>query len=353
MKKSIMIWGILIVAVILSGCSNATDDLIKAAKTGDQIKAALALKKGADVNGTEKCKMTSLHYAAQNNDLPVMKLLLSEGANVNAGDCNKRTPLHYAATAGAEDAARLLITNKADITAASKFNKTILHAAAEGGVQWLAEKVLESGADVNGKETSNGYTALHYAVKNGKVNIAALLVMKGATVDMPDRLKRTPLLIAAANGREDCVTLLLGKGASPAVRDAHNYTMLHASAEGGMLQGIDRALKNGLSVNAQENMFGMYPLHLAVREGHDKAVSLLLQKGALYNSIDNNKRTPLHYTAIFGPQKSGRLHCAELLLQKGTDQLKKDKDSKTPLMLAEESGKEELVKFLKGKETVE
>jgi ankyrin repeat protein len=53
---------------------------------------------------------------------------------------------------------------------------------------------------------------------------------------------------------------------------------------------------------------------MAVRNGHTRLASLLLQHGSDFNSLDSSNNTPLHYAAA-----SGFIECIDLLLKHGAE----------------------------------
>ena len=63
-----------------------------------------------------------------------------------------------------------------------------------------------------------------------------------------------------------------------------------------------------------KDKFKRCPLALAVRNGHLKVASLLLQRGADWNQPDSSSNTPLHYAAAYGWPD-----CIDLLLKAGAD----------------------------------
>lgn len=94
-----------------------------------------------------------LHEAAADGDLPEVQRLAASGAPLEAFDSQNCTPLHHAAAQG--------------------------HCAV---ALWL----LEHGADVNAHdEQAIGETALCLAVKAGHVEMAELLLSRGADPDIP------------------------------------------------------------------------------------------------------------------------------------------------------------------------
>ncbi|XP_032366441.1 ankyrin-3, partial [Etheostoma spectabile] len=95
----------------------------------------------------------------------------------------------------------------------------------------------------NGK---SGFTPLHIAAHYGNVNVATLLLNRGAAVDFTARNGITPLHVASKRGNTNMVGLLLDRGSQ-----------------------IDAKTRDGLT-----------PLHCAARSGHDTAVEVLLERGA-------------------------------------------------------------------------
>jgi ankyrin repeat protein len=64
------------------------------------------------------------------------------------------------------------------------------------------------------KSPEIGLTALHLAARNGRMEVAELLLAKGADVNAATSYGETPLYTAASNCRGEFVKLLLAKGAN-------------------------------------------------------------------------------------------------------------------------------------------
>lgn len=106
------------------------------------------------------------------------------------------------------------LTLLADPDAAEpKLGITPLMLASKGGRKAAVEALFNAGANVNIQD-SNGDTALHYAVGDGREEIVGFLLSKGAEVNARNRLEGdTPLMVALDVCRPSLVRLLLQNGA--------------------------------------------------------------------------------------------------------------------------------------------
>jgi len=134
---------------------------------------------------------------------------------------------------------------------------------------------LDKGAAVN---EVDGVTALYIACEGGNVEIAKLLIDRGADVNLPVSWKRTPLYAANKGGHADIVKLLLDNGADPN-QLAKSQTPLHVAAENGCLPCVVHLVDAGAEVNALTSN-GSPPIHLAKLAGHDDVVAYLRSHGA-------------------------------------------------------------------------
>ena len=89
----------------------------------------------------------------------------------------------------------------------------LLHAVATGGHLELARVLLKRGASVD-LPTSRGITALMQAAYSGHLSILLLLMQNSANADLQDMDGRTTLMHAAGQGQEACVKALLRAAAT-------------------------------------------------------------------------------------------------------------------------------------------
>eukprot|EP01042_Synura_sphagnicola_P000856 gene856-955_t len=140
----------------------------------------LLLERGANLNWRNKGGHTALMFHYENAEL--VELLLDMGAAVNERNKAGATVLAYAATVGAKESVTLLLDRGADVHAQDNVSdpagvtvrgicplhsgphtgKTPLHRAAEGNFVDIAELLVARGAVLNHRD-KNGKTALAYA----------------------------------------------------------------------------------------------------------------------------------------------------------------------------------------------
>ncbi|GFR28256.1 ankyrin repeat domain-containing protein 39 [Trichonephila clavata] len=110
------------------------------------------------------------------------------------------------------------------------FEKGIWGTAFDGNIQKL-KLILDRGEDPSIPDSS-GYTALHYASRNGKELTCKILLGNGANPNAQTHGGATPLHRAAFLGHANIVSLLLQYKADPSICDSDGKTALHKGAEG-------------------------------------------------------------------------------------------------------------------------
>lgn len=98
-----------------------------------------------------------------------------------------------------------------------------LHEAAKTGNIDRVHKLIKEGHFVNAIDSRFGLTPLHYAVRNGRVEVARLLIENGASLNQPSTQGITPLDWAAeylgADQRNSLLRIAAGDKIDSAVQD--------------------------------------------------------------------------------------------------------------------------------------
>lgn len=145
-----------------------------------------------------------------------MKLLIEQGADVN--ECVNSTPLEAACRSDFVEIVRFLIENGAKVVASPAKELSYLKIAIEIGATDLVLLLLEHGAPPNESEDNmelpDYKTVLQIACgRYGGIELAKLLLDRGADVNARLEFKDTALATACGRGSIDNIKLLLQRGA--------------------------------------------------------------------------------------------------------------------------------------------
>ena len=250
-----------------------------------------------------------------------------------------QVPLYYAALCGFRDITeRLVEAHPRDVNSRGGMRVTPLNAAVDKGHLNVAMLLVERGADMESRDLKSR-TPLQIASYLGYADIASFLIDRGA--DLNAEFKReTPLHLALERGHDEIFRLLLDHGADPNHPDSRGRTVLHLASERGHDEFVRLLLDLRADVNHPDN-HGRTVLYLALERGHDATVRLLLDHGAHANHRDNYGRTVLHLASERGHDDIFRL-----LLDHGAEANLPDKDGRSLLHLASEEGHSLIVRLL-------
>ena len=140
--------------------------------------------------------------------------------------------------------------------------------------------LLDEGAAVNAAQ-GDGMTGLHWAARNGDVEMARLLIEGEADLDVVTRIgDHTPLHVASAAGSAPVVSALVEAGADANATTTTGATPLHFAAASGSGEAVAALLDHGAQVDAREPQWGQTPLMFAAAAGRVDAIGVLLDAGA-------------------------------------------------------------------------
>ena len=301
---------------------------------------------------------SALHAAVASGHDKVVTRLLSEKHNaLNCHDYSGRTPLHEAVRKNDSLIVNILLDKHPQMVNYKckhwqEINQTLLS----------FEELAEYNADV----CHCGHTPLHLAARYGHLEVAILLIRKGARLDERDCTGATPVHVAACHNHANLI------GGNLNIKTSNGSTPLHSAAACGAVEVIDYLLYKKESLTAVDN-YGLTALHysihnirfrspfdlIAPRKGHlsgffvydnqyksvdglrwlDTLVKLL-RRGSKVDVVDVDGQTPLHIAAHYGLADA-----VNVLLQMNASMEMKDKNGKTPLEVAFENAPVESEQF--------
>ncbi|CAG5103182.1 Oidioi.mRNA.OKI2018_I69.chr1.g655.t2.cds [Oikopleura dioica] len=346
-----------------------------AAHCGHLTTAKLLLQKGADPNAVAMNGFTPLHVAAKKNRFEVVKLLLENKAKIEAvtesgltvlmvatyadnlavvkvlteagialDALNSRgeTALHVAARNELKTNHVLdhLVKLGADVNVRGEDANGVIHLAVRSGSVSSVKNLIEAGARINEKVESSGYAPVHYASKDGNLEMVQLLCSKGADLSSKTKKGFTAFHMCAKYGHRQLVRYLAEAGAQINEVALGGLTALHIAAHYGHVEVVKDLVGVGIDISLQAQKTGHDALHVASRLGNEEIVRFLLDSGAKPDSTIKQGFTSAHLAA-FG----GHANVLQVLVDANADLEFAAKNGLAPIHLAGQVGNLECVKF--------
>jgi ankyrin len=304
--------------------------LMTAARSGGADAVTRLLDRGADVNAREQVRgQTALMWAVLEKHPGVVTTLLARGADVNA-----RTDISIPdgttglpdATSGDIGAHGPGIYRSRAVPSPSGAMTPLLYAVREGSLE-MARILLDAGAEID-RRSANGTSPLVVAITNNHIELAVFLVEKGANIDAADPFYgRTPLFAAVERRNPDYT-----RDSAPPVADARDpmdlIELLLARGANPDLRANTTPFRGFFQVSANWASFdGQTPFLRAALNGDVTLMRLLLAHGADPNLGTFDGATPLMAAAginwvvaqTFSRSEDEYLEAARLCLELGND----------------------------------
>lgn len=216
---------------------------------------------------------------------------------------NNLVTLFHSMTRTSYESAKILLASGIDLNPAEmgkgrgKSVDLPLLLAAQQGATEVVRILLDYGANIHyaaprAKYGEEGFTALHYAIKNRDKAMIALLLERGSSLDTPDRAGNTPLHLATKMQDLELVSLLLKMGAKTDMKNRDGKTPLFLSQGN---RAIDTLLiERGANLNDADAKGKTILINVLEKLPPDKDyVIFLVEKGASLENSDSDGNTPL------------------------------------------------------------
>ena len=382
---------------------NHLNDLHKALKSQDKVLVQALLQSlspedpetQATLSSADEDGRSPLILAIREGlGFPIIRRLLSLGADVNPADREGKTALIYAAAKGHMGLMQELLNKGAKVDHVDRFGWTALGQAVvatsnEQDQFKVLQLFLKSGASLNGSFPSDsqaysntsihnqlqGRTILTWAIESKSVRLTSLilrsLMKQPAWVNQRDGRGRTPLIQAVESGQFQLVEDFVSDGADATLQDDLGWTALSKLLAQGrnpkasqqnsgqeqmkwMKIFLDQSKKTDQIFPATEAAYlnkkefhkfqGRSILAWAVESDRADVIALLLEQGADLGPLE-----PLLMASI----ERGNLEMLALAVGQGVNLCPKQSSylsghfsGHTPLTLAAEKGRFEVVKFI-------
>ncbi|MBV9772068.1 MAG: ankyrin repeat domain-containing protein [Bryobacterales bacterium] len=213
-EKKGMATALLLTLPMVAGAGTAGGDLrlVEAARNHDLGTIRSLVSQHVDVNTRSDDGSTALLWAAHWNDLDAGDLLLGAGADANTANDFRMTPLSQACTNGSDAFVRLLLKSGANPNLVIATGVTPLMTCAKSGSLDAVRRLIEYGAAINAREPDQKQTALMWATAEHHTKVVQALIEAHADLTAHSKEGFTAIHFAAREGDEECVRLLLAAG---------------------------------------------------------------------------------------------------------------------------------------------
>lgn len=189
-----------------------------------------------------------------------------------------------------------------------KSGNNALSIAAKKGIEKSVRCLIENGYDICLRNKA-GMTSLEKAIVHKQERVCELLLNAGVPLEMHSKkFKRTPFHTAVDTGQVQIAKMLLERGAHVNVKDHRGFHPIHTAAIRNQLEIVKIILKHdpsqanikAKSYGKKSTMKGMTIVHIAVKKKNYGLLDLVLKLGGDPNVRDWYGRTAFYYATCLG-----------------------------------------------------
>lgn len=224
-----------------------------------------------------------------------------------------------------------------------ELDRHLVLAAQEGDLKKM-KQLIKEGADIDGRDASED-TPLIGAARESQLKALNYLLKEGANRTLVNGLNKTALIVALSDHAEDEISLALisRDGALNAV-DMHGNPAAYYAAQYGHPKVLE-ALANAGADMSQPGKHGTTPIMVAVALDQADAGRMLLGE-ALAPLIGIDKQNDEGATVLALAIENKRSIFAMSFIALGANADLKDKQGRTPYMIAEATGQTDICRAL-------
>ncbi|XP_071478085.1 transient receptor potential cation channel subfamily A member 1-like [Diadema antillarum] len=299
------------------------------------------LQKGGDLEAIDGQGNSALHWAAEKGQAAAIDFLILKGITPNRLNHQCMSPLHTACDLDVADSTEALCKHRpqVDINCPGELGQTPLHYCAVRDSVNAARKLLEFQPALS-RPDQNGVYPIHAAATHASAKVLDLLFAecgkngtdRSQLLTVVDKEGNSALHSAVNSGDFAAVKLCLQYGARIDKQQADKSTPVHLASSQGALDMVQLMFssqdesRKSLRIKDIQNQT---PLHKAAMFDHSEVASYLLNEGSEIDAKDRQCRTPLLLATARGAWRAVRT-----LLKRDADFTQTDCDKRNVLHLA-------------------
>eukprot|EP00475_Leptophrys_vorax_P007355 TRINITY_DN14657_c0_g1_i6.p1 TRINITY_DN14657_c0_g1~~TRINITY_DN14657_c0_g1_i6.p1 ORF type:complete len:536 (+),score=142.92 TRINITY_DN14657_c0_g1_i6:23-1630(+) len=295
-----------------------------------------------------KATSKALLHAVRNNDIGECERILSlkgKAQIINDLDEHGDSALGVASRMNLKELTAILLRNDASPNVGHNRGWLPLHYAARNGNLEICEEILRYRVQVDAPN-GDGAAALHIAAAGGFIEIMKLLLRHGADIELGDVDKRTPIFYCAKSGQYEAAKFLIERRATVDEPDEKGVTPSMLAAAGGYLEIIQLFIENGAIITFRDKS-GKRPFEHAIRNRRISIARFLLERGAGDEAELKDEKDNQEPADVFKAAAEGDAVSLKKIIAKHSELLNAvDENGDTPLSLASKGGHLKAVQFL-------